>query len=643
VDAFAWGVVGSVAGVVAAAAAIVFGLIPLLHGRKKVTEVPSGTQDGALPASIGGDAPVVVGEIPQEPLGFQPRADLLEVLDAPGPGARVIVVHAVTGMRGVGKTHLAAAYARARLAERWRLVAWINAEDPASTLAGLTAVADALGLADDEANQGPIENFGPVVRHWLEAQGDRCLLVFDNATDADVLRTLIPAGGAARVLITSNRQSMANLGASVGVEVFTLNEAVAFLTALTGLPDQAGAAAVAAELGYLPLALSQAAAVIAGQRLAYRTYLDRLRALPVHEYLIREKGQPYPRGVAEAVLLSLNAVQAKERGDVCTAVMEAMAVLSSAGIYRDLLYGAGQAGTLSSDGSVLPVTVVDEALAQLAERSLITFSRANEGVIVHRLVMRVVRDRLVRQGRLVPACRTVALVLDAQAGVLAGSLDDLAIRDIVEQVMALRDSAKDPSCESDGELVRSLLGLRLWVLYFLNELGDSPRQAIAIGKELTADLERMLGPDHPDTLNSRNNLAEAYREAAQASEAISLYEKNLAACERQMGLKHPVTLVSRDNLGLAYQEAGRASEAISLHEQTLADREHVLGPDHPATLISRNNLATAYQEAGRYADAVPLYEQTLSAYEQLLGSDHPSTLASRNALAAARRGAATIE
>jgi hypothetical protein len=40
--------------------------------------------------------PVVVGDVPQEPAGFQPRADLLAELDAPGPGGRVRVVHAVS-------------------------------------------------------------------------------------------------------------------------------------------------------------------------------------------------------------------------------------------------------------------------------------------------------------------------------------------------------------------------------------------------------------------------------------------------------------------------------------------------------------------------------------------------------------------
>ena len=231
VDAFAWGVVGSVAGVVGAAAAIVFGLIPLLQRRKRILGSPDQAEDGASPARAGEDAPVVVGEIPQAPLGFRPRADLLAALDAPGPRSRVVVVHALTGMRGVGKTHLAAAYARAKLGERWRLVAWLNAEDLGAVLAGLAAVAAGLGLGAAERDA---EAAGRAVRHRLEIDGDRCLLVFDNATDPAVLQPFIPAAGAARVIITSNQQSIANLGARVPVDVFTEPEALAFLAERTG-------------------------------------------------------------------------------------------------------------------------------------------------------------------------------------------------------------------------------------------------------------------------------------------------------------------------------------------------------------------------------------------------------------------------
>jgi hypothetical protein len=217
--------------------------------------------------------PVLIGDVPQQPPGFQRRVDLLAVLDGSGPG--VLVVQAVTGMRGVGKTQLAAAYARAKRAEGWRLVAWVNAEDPASLAGGLAAVAEAAGLV------GLGGDPGRAGRHWLEAGGDRCLIVFDDVADADALRPYLPVAGAARVLVTSNRQSVAELGEPVGVEVFTREEAAAFLAGRTGLADPMGAGKLAEELGFLPLALAQAATVIRGQHLAYGTYLERLRALPV--------------------------------------------------------------------------------------------------------------------------------------------------------------------------------------------------------------------------------------------------------------------------------------------------------------------------------------------------------------------------
>jgi hypothetical protein len=54
-----------------------------------------------------------------------------------------------------------------------------------------------------------------------------------------------------------------------------------------------------------------------------------------------------------------------------------------------------------------------------------------------------------------------------------------------------------------------VLRLRLRAVYYLNELADSARQAIAAGELLAADSEQVPGPDHPGTLTSRNNLASA--------------------------------------------------------------------------------------------------------------------------------------
>ena len=100
------------------------------------------------PPSVLPAGQVVAGNVPQAPPAFQPREDLLEALRTAGSG--VSVVRAVTGMRGVGKTQVAAAYARECIHAGWRLVAWINAEDTAGVLNGLAVVADRLGICQPD-------------------------------------------------------------------------------------------------------------------------------------------------------------------------------------------------------------------------------------------------------------------------------------------------------------------------------------------------------------------------------------------------------------------------------------------------------------------------------------------------------------
>jgi len=245
---------------------------------------------------------------------------------------------------------------------------------------------------------------------------------------------------------------------------------------------------------------------------------------------------------------------------VCGAVMDLASVLSAAGVPRAVLHAAGQARALGGPEQAgepeqaggVAAEVVDEALGRLAGSSLLTFSTGGATVTAHRLVMRVIRERLARQGHLAATCQAAAAALQDRAGSLEQAWQDRpARRDLVEQILAVHEHAAPFSGEAGSDLTLAVLRLRGWAVWFLLHLGDSAAQAIAVAGPLLADRERVLGPDHPDTLTSRSNLAVAYR------------------------------------------AAGRAAEAIPLHERTLADRERVLGPDHPDTLASRDNLAAA--------------------------------------------------
>jgi hypothetical protein len=543
------------------------------------------------PDVAGGQA--VVGAIPAQRLGFQARPGLLTRLNR--VGGEPPVVQVLTGRSGAGRTHLAAMYARAKLAAAWRLVAWVNAENQGSLLAGMAAVAHAVGLSGGGSGPGSTDA-GLAVRRWLETDGDRCLLVFDDAEDPAVLRPFIPVAGAARVLITTACESVAALGTSIHVGVFSAEESLALLDARTGLADEVGASALAARLGYLPLAVEQAAAVIARQYRGYGAYLRRLQALPVGDYLSGDEA-PYPPGVAETVLLSLEVVRGTDQAGVGSAVLELVAVLSAAGVDRELLGVAGEAGALAADGRRAAAAVVDQALARLTDEGLLTSSVDGQAVIMHRLVAWVIRDELARRERLTKVCRAAASVLETRAEAVTRSQDRQAIRELPEQVTALRETAG----EADEQLTRILVRLRLHVLSYLIELGDSMPQAIVFGEPLTADLDRMLGPDDPDTMSARNSLA------------------------------------------AAYHAAGRTAEAIPLVQHTLAIRERLLGADHPSTLASRNNLASAYRAIGQPAEAIPLFEKNVAACEQMLGAYNPKTLASRHSLDLARQESAQAE
>ncbi len=590
---------------------------------------------------------VVFGEIPKRPPAFQERESLHQAVVSAGSLA---VISTLAGARGIGKSQLAAAYARECIDVGWTLVAWIGAERSDQVVAGLGQLAMAMNLRDDGDDS---EAAAVKVRQWLERSGDeKSLLVFDNATDPDSLMRWLPSAGSAQVLITSNRRSFDSLGTLIDVDVFTFAEAHAYLVERTGLQDTAGANALSEEVGRLPLALAQASGVIRAQRLSYADFLDRLQKVSLDQYLKRQPGDDYPRGAAETVILALQ--QAERDGRLARSLLLALSALSPDGVSRDLLYAAGSRGVFNfwswgvkSRARVAPAKI-DAALEKLAEASLVTYSIDGQAVIMHRFTQRVSRERASREPVLdlilLRASQMIArqYATDEQSWKRHKEIDDL-----INQISSIWDNSQI-RFNSDtysipifrrrirSRFEKQLISQRIWSVKQLIVTGD-PRRAIQLGMSVASDCDRILGPDHPDTLTSRDNLATAYLYAGRLDEAIELQRQTIADRERIQGPDHPGTLNSRSNLAAAYKNAGRLDEAIELQRQTIADRERILGPDHPNTLNSRNNLANAYKDAGRLDEAIELHRQTIAGQERILGPDHPNTLISRDNLAAALR------
>ena len=150
--------------------------------------------------------------------------------------------------------------------------------------------------------------------------------------------------------------------------------------------------------------------------------------------------------------------------------------------------------------------------------------------------------------------------------------------------------------------------------------------------------ERVLGKEHPETLDSINRLAKIYatpvklRPDANAlivrfDQAEALYKRALAAEERVFGKDHPQTLATADGLAWVLSlNSRRSDEAEPLYKHSLEVRERLLGKDHLATLASLTNLALHYQRQRRFDEAEMLFKRGLEARDRLLGKEHPDTL-----------------
>ncbi|MFE1288402.1 tetratricopeptide repeat protein [Streptomyces sp. NPDC058751] len=172
------------------------------------------------------------------------------------------------------------------------------------------------------------------------------------------------------------------------------------------------------------------------------------------------------------------------------------------------------------------------------------------------------------------------------------------------------------------------LASRYEIGFTLSRTGH-PGEALGEYARVAQTRERVLGVDHPDTLAARQEMAYVLGQLGRHLEAHQAYTSVLAARERAMGPDHPDTLRCRHNLAFNLSRLGRLEDSYRMAAEVAAARARVLGPAHPDTLVTRYEVAYALGQLGRWAEALHTYQEVAGARARALGPDHPDTLAAR--------------
>ncbi|MFI1177623.1 tetratricopeptide repeat protein [Streptomyces melanogenes] len=635
---------------------------------------PAIARDGSVAISGSGAVTVVHGRAPQEPVpwphavgvlpsraqAFQHRAEAGQLRAALDQGGTAVLGQVLTGMGGVGKTQLAAAYARTDWDQgELDVLVWVTA----STRQAIVDQYAQAGRNLCRANPDDADEAARTFVAWLlprpGAQKCRWLVVLDDVADPDDVRGLWPpASPHGRTLVTTRRRDAALTGNGrrlVEVGLFTETEAVAHLsTSLSAHSRTAPVAelsALACELGRLPLALSQATAHLADSGLsvaAYRALLAKNTtrlADTAPDRLPDDQAVP----LAAAWALSLERANTLHPVGLARPMLQLAAHLDANGIPRSVLTALPARTYLTAHPTLnhsaierprrrwwprrrqppapTPATPeqADGALRALHRLSLIdhTPDTPHHAVRIHQLIQRTTRDTLTPDQHHQTAHACADALLAAWPYIDRDSALAQALR---VNTAALTACAGPAVYQPDAHPVLYRTG---------HSLGDTGQEAAARDhfQHLADHAASHLGADHPFTLNTRDYCAYWRGEAGDAEGAATAFADLLDDRMRVLGPDHPNTLDTRSSLARWRGEAGDAVGAATAFADLVDDRARVLGPDHPNHLATRHGLARWRGEAGDAVGAATAFADLLEQTARVLGPDHPDTLATRHNLA----------
>ncbi|HCT79396.1 MAG TPA: ATP/GTP-binding protein [Micromonosporaceae bacterium] len=566
--------------------------------------------------------PPPVSNLPQRNAIFTGRSAVLESLREQLAGNVTVVLQALFGMGGVGKTQVALEYAY-RFSAYYDVIWWISAEQPGLVRSGLAGLAERLSLPSGENIE---ENVAAVLEALRRGEPySRWLLVYDNASDPDEIRRYLPTG-TGHVLITSRDQAWLQQPQATAVEldVFRREESIALLRKKLPEAPFADLDLVAEMLGDLPLAIEQAGAWLAATAMPVAQYLDLLDTqLP---RMLDENPPPgYQRSAATTWLVSLDRLRSET--PAAAKLLEICAFFSPEPIPMYLVIGDRAERFIEAlrpfDPLLLDPILQGHMIREIGRYALARIDSGGPSIQLHRLVQAVIRNLLPAE----EAAENQRIVQEVLAAANPKNPDDSSKWPTYREIRA--HLSLSGALSSKNWDVRQLI---IDLVRFHYKISD-----YSGGQELAEQALRFWeaepdGADQTQTLLLRFHLANTLRSQARFLDAFQIDEDVYERLTERLGAEHTYTIMSLSGLAADQRALGNYEEARRLQEETLARFTRVLGDGHERTLLAAHNLAVSLRLIGDFEGARRLDENTLYGLRAVLPETNSYILFSANNL-----------
>jgi len=505
---------------------------------------------------------------------------------------------ALYGMGGIGKTQCALGYVYANR-DVYDRIYWISAVDKSSLLSGYQNIAKAASLRFEGTNLFEVAN---AVLFWLRQQPS-WLLVIDNLDDIQVANGLLPENGPTRHTIITTRNPNADGIPAEPLEVPLLDaddsihllSTLSKITILADSPEEQQGAQIVERLGYLPLAIEQAAAYIRQVTSDFPAFLEEYGRNHTKLHMWVPAGNRlYPNSIATTWSMSFSLLSKHP-----TRLLRIFSFLNPDGILIPFLASGAEALETDLRHMILDSVELATALLELEKFSLIKWDRQKKLITMHRLVQMVVKDEMSEEDSTLTLINLIDLFIQAFPNSTTNKTRSLCR---IYQGQIVEPLSQMKMCTSNSALIRRRVGEFLWED---GKYDDSEK----LLSQATENYISIFGTENLATLVTMQTLALTYQAQGRYADAASIQEEVLEKRKRILGEEHPDTLATMYNLAQTYQAQGRNADAASIQEEVLEKRKQILGEEHPDTLTTMHDLACTYQAQGRNADAAGIQKE----------------------------------